>query len=67
MSDIMTCMPFSQLLHWVRTEHDEKGTVFGVHRPYIARPQQNLTLFGRNLEPPSGLLPAPTASWPRIS
>lgn len=36
MSDVMTCMPFAQLLEWVRTEHDAKGTVFGVHRPYKA-------------------------------
>lgn len=61
MSDIMTCMPFSQLLHWIRTEHDEKGTVFGVHRPYTARPQQNLTLFGRNLETPIGPAAGPNS------
>lgn len=40
MSDRMTCMPFQQLLDWVRREHDEKGTVFGVHRPYIAESEK---------------------------
>ena len=50
MSDIMTCMPFEQLLDWIRTEHDTKGTVFGVRRPYVAAEGRNLSIFGRNLE-----------------
>ena len=36
MSDMMSCMPFEQLLKWTIEEHDTKGTVFGVHRPYVA-------------------------------
>ncbi len=50
MSDIMTCMPFSQLLNWIRKEHDTKNTVFGVHRPYIAESAKAQTIFGRKLE-----------------
>ena len=36
MGDRMTPMPFSQLVEWVMKEHKEKGTVFGVYRPYQA-------------------------------
>ena len=53
MSDIMTCMPFAQLLNWVRTEHDTKGTVFGVHRPYTAA-GKDWHVFDRKLETPIG-------------
>ena len=38
MSEKMTCMPFGQLMDWVLTEHETKGTVFGVHRSYKADP-----------------------------
>ena len=50
MSDIMTCMPFSQLVNWVLEEHDTKNSVFGVRRPYMADPAKKVELFGRNLE-----------------
>ncbi len=61
MSDSMTCMPFEQLLNWIRTEHDEKGTVFGVHRPYTADPEKALTIFGRKLETPIGPAAGPNS------
>ena len=61
MSDIMTCMPFAQLLHWMRTEHDTKGTVFGVRKPYVADPAQGLTIFGRSLETPIGPAAGPNS------
>ena len=61
MSDIMTCMPFGQLLNWIRTEHDAKGTVFGVHRPYVAAEGKNLSIFGRNLETPIGPAAGPNS------
>ena len=61
MSDIMTCMPFEQLLNWVMTEHDDKGTVFGVHRPYVADPSKAQTLFGRKLETPIGPAAGPNS------
>ena len=61
MSDIMSCMPFEQLLNWVRTEHDEKGTVFGVHSPYTADPGKAQTIFGRKLETPIGPAAGPNS------
>lgn len=54
MSDIMTCMPFGQLMNWVLEEKKTKGTVFGVHRPYIADPSGKLHIFDRGLETPIG-------------
>ncbi len=54
MSDRMTCMPFSQLMTWVFDEYRNKGTVFGVHRPYKAVPEKALELFGNKLETPVG-------------
>ncbi len=54
MSEKMTCMPFGQLMDWVLTEHETKGTVFGVHRPYKADPAKDMQIFGRNLETPIG-------------
>ena len=54
MSDIMTCMPFGQLMDWVLQEKKEQDTVFGVHRPYTADPKNDMTIFTRNLETPVG-------------
>ena len=54
MSDIMTCMPFGQLMEWVLQEKSGKDTVFGVHRPYTINADHNLTIFERNLETPVG-------------
>ena len=54
MSEKMTCMPFGQLMDWVLTEHETKGTVFGVHRSYKADPARDMEIFGRNLETPIG-------------
>ena len=50
MSDIMTCMPFGQLMEWVLQEKSGKDTVFGVHRPYTINADHNLTIFERNLQ-----------------
>lgn len=61
MSDIMSCMPFEQLLNWVRTEHDDKGTVFGVRRPYVADPAKAQTIFERKLETPIGPAAGPNS------
>ena len=60
MSDIMTCMPFGQLMDWVLQEKKGQDTVFGVHRPYTADPKNDMTIFTRNLQ-------VPTPSWHRIS
>ena len=54
MSEIMTCMPFGQLMDWVLQEKKGQDTVFGVHRPYTADPKNDMTIFTRNLETPVG-------------
>ena len=59
MSDIMTCMPFGQLMDWVLQEKSGKDTVFGVHHPYTINADHNLTIFERNLETPVGPAASP--------
>lgn len=54
MSDIMTPIPFGKLMNWIITERKEKNTVFGIHRPYVAKQEQSQTIFGRILETPVG-------------
>ena len=44
MGDRMTPMPFPQLVEWVMKEHDDKGTVFGVYRPYQAKAENDRRL-----------------------
>lgn len=53
MSDRMTPIPFSKLMTWILEEH-KKGTVFGLHRPYVADPEHYYTIFGQKLETPVG-------------
>ena len=54
MSDRMTPIPFSNLMNWIMTEKKEKGTVFGIKKPYIADSSKNRVIFGRKLETPIG-------------
>lgn len=54
MSDIMTCMPFGQLMDWVLEEKRTKGTVFGIHRAYGIENDKATEIFGRKLETPVG-------------
>ena len=54
MSEKMTCMPFGQLMEWVLTEYRTKGTVFGIHRAYMADTSAKMQIFGRNMETPIG-------------
>lgn len=54
MSDVMTCMSFGQLMDWVLEEERTKGTVFGVHRPFVADTEKTLHIFDRSLETPIG-------------
>ena len=61
MSDLMTCMPFEQLLNWIREEHDTKHTVFGIHRAYTADPSKAQTIFNRKLETPIGPAAGPNS------
>ena len=66
MSDIMTCMPFGQLMDWVLQEK-KAGRLYWVHRPYTADPKNDMTIFTRNLETPVGPAAVPTPSLHRIS
>ena len=61
MSDLMTCMPFSQLMNWVLKEHNTKGTVFGIHRPYVADQTKTMEIFGRKLETAIGPAAGPNS------
>lgn len=54
MSDRMTPIPFSSLMNWIMAEKEEKGTVFGIKKPYIADSSKNRVIFGRKLETPIG-------------
>ena len=58
MSDIMTPIPFGELMNWILEEH-KKGTVFGLKRPFKADPDKYYTIFGRKLETPFGLAAGP--------
>lgn len=53
MSDIMTPIPFGNLMNWMLEEH-KKGAVFGVGRPFVADPEHTYEIFGRKLETPFG-------------
>ena len=54
MSERMTCMSFEQLLGWVLDEKEQRNSVFGVRRPFVADPSKTQMLFGRKLETPIG-------------
>ena len=54
MSDRMKPIPFAELLHWIITERETKGSVFGVRRHFAANPAKRLELFGEFLETPFG-------------
>ncbi len=49
----MTPIPFSHLMEWILEEH-EKGSVFGVSRPFMAANCPTRRIFGRKLETPFG-------------
>ncbi len=53
MSDKMTPIPFPNLMEWV-LEEQKKGTVFGLHRPFLAGEKKAYEIFGRKLETPFG-------------
>lgn len=54
MSDRMTPIPFGQMLTWILKEKKERGSVFGVYRPFKADEVCNRNIFGRKLETPIG-------------
>ena len=53
MSELMTPIPFRELMTWITTEYQREGTVFGVHRPYRAGVKK-LPIFGETIETPFG-------------
>ena len=53
MSDLMTPIPFANLMEWILTEY-KTGAVFGVRRPFAPQPGKTLDLFGEKLETPFG-------------
>ena len=54
MSDKMTPIPFPGLMEWMLNEHSSQGTVFGIHRPFVADKEKAYEIFGRKLETPFG-------------
>ena len=53
MSELMTPIPFRELMTWITTEYRRDGAVFGVHKPYKAGVKK-LPIFGETIEPPFG-------------
>ena len=53
MSELMTPIPFRELMTWITTEYQKEGSVFGVHRPYAAG-SKTLPIFGEKIETPFG-------------
>ena len=53
MSELMTPIPFRELMTWITTEYRRDGAVFGVHKPYKAGVKK-LPIFGEAIEPPFG-------------
>ena len=54
MSDRMIPIPFENLITRLFTEYKKSGTVYGVHKKYIAPAGRELTIFGEKLETPFG-------------
>ena len=53
MSELMTPIPFRELMTWITTEYRRDGAVFGVHKPYKAGVKK-LPIFGEPIETPFG-------------
>ncbi|MGN8891063.1 putative selenate reductase subunit YgfK [Dysosmobacter sp. HCP28S3_G4] len=53
MSELMTPIPFRDLMNWITTEYLRDGSVFGVHKPYRAGVKK-LPIFGETIETPFG-------------
>ena len=55
MSELMTPIPFRDLMTWITTEYRRDGAVFGVHKPYKAGVKK-LPIFGEAIETPLCIL-----------
>ena len=60
MSELMTPIPFRELMTWITTEYRRDGAVFGVHKPYKAGVKK-LPIFGETIETSFGPPPAHTS------
>lgn len=54
MSDIMTPIPFNDLMEWILVEKTNKGTIFGIKKFYKAKPTKSLKIFKEKIETPFG-------------
>lgn len=54
MSEIMSPIPFSELIRWILLEYGREGSVFGVERPFLAKKDKKLPLFDGFIETPLG-------------
>ncbi len=54
MSEIMSPIPFGELIRWILLEYSNEGSVFGVERPYLAKKGKKLPLFDGFIETPLG-------------
>ena len=53
MSELMTPIPFRQLMTWISAEYARDGSVFGVQRPFHPSGKM-LPIFGETIETPFG-------------
>ena len=60
MSELMTPIPFRELMTWITTEYRRDGAVFGVHKPYKAGVKK-LPIFGEAIETPFGPAAGPNS------
>ncbi len=54
MSEIMTPMPFSQLIGWMLDEYRMQDSVFGVHKNKFYKSKKAITILGAELGSPLG-------------
>ncbi len=54
MSEIMTPMPFSQLIKWMLNEYRTHGSVFGVYKNKFYKSGQSVHVLGKELGSPLG-------------
>lgn len=54
MGEKMRLIPFGQLMNWVLTEKEQKGSIFGVRHFYKANPAKSLPIFKEKIETPIG-------------
>ena len=65
MSELMTPIPFRELMTWITTEYRRDGAVFGVHKPYKAG-MKKLPIFGETIETPFGPAAGPNTQLAQL-